>query len=117
MEAEYISLSLAMRTFIPIRALLKEIVVVLDDKFKLVAATFKSTVFEDNMGALTLATKQRVGKNSKHYNIKLHHFWENVRSGDINIRHVATKNQRADYTTKGLPLVTFVEHRNHVQGW
>ena len=105
-----------MRTLLPLRSLLKEVLAVLK-----LPAEFDSTincrVFEDNNGALLLATKQRITNRTKYFLVKWHFFWSHVRDGSIDIRKIDTQSQRADYLTKGLNRESFERVRKLVQGW
>jgi hypothetical protein len=117
LEAEYSALSYAMRALIPIR----ELVIEISGTMKLAAApdaTISCTVFEDNNGALLLATKQRITSRTKYYNVKWHFFWSHVHpKGPIAIAKIETVDQLADYFTKGLPREAFERNRKGVQGW
>ena len=116
LEAEYAALSMAMRTLLPLRALLLEAV----RELKLTtesASTVKCTVFEDNNGALSLATNQRITARTKHFLVKWHFFWSHVRDGKVKILKIDSAHQRADYLTKGLPRETFEKIRELVQHW
>jgi hypothetical protein len=74
-------------------------------------------VYEDNTSALTLANEQRITSRTRHYHTRWHFFWEHVKSGEVEIVHVATIDQEADYLTKGLPREPFERIRRKVQGW
>jgi hypothetical protein len=74
-------------------------------------------MFEDNNGALALATNQRITTRTKYFHVKWHHFWNAVTTGDIEVVKVSTKDQLADYLTKGLPHEVFEYIHNLVQGW
>ena len=78
MEAEYISLSTAMRDLIPLRTLVDKV------KDLIGASTLPcrtySKVFEDNNGALILASTPRMTPRSKHIAVKYHFFKEHVRT-------------------------------------
>ena len=116
LEAEYSALSVSMRTLLPLRSILIEILTELR-----VPIVFKSTiicrVFEDNNGALLLATKQRITNRTKYFLVKWHFFWSYVRDGSIEIHKIETQSQRADYLTKGLNRESFERIRKLVQGW
>jgi hypothetical protein len=116
LEAEYSALSMSMRTVLPLRALLIEVIAGLA-----LPITFKSTircrVFEDNNGALLLATRQQITNRTKYFQVKWHFFWSHVRSGAICISKIDTKVQKADYLTKGLNRENFERIRLLVQGW
>ena len=118
MQAEYIALSTAMRDLLPFQELLHELCdhIGLDEN-KL--ATIKSTVWEDNNGALTLANLEppRITPKAKHFAIKYHWFREQLRPKEIQIVKVDTTKQVADIFTKGLRREQFVAVRKLLSGW
>jgi hypothetical protein len=116
MEAEYIALSSSMRELIPTRELIQEVfsAVFLDICNP---ATIKCTAFEDNQGALILATSPRMTPRSKHIAVKYHFFRSHVDDGSIRVERVTTTDQIADIFTKGLPPEKFVYLRNKLMGW
>ena len=116
LEAEYAALSMAMRTLLPLRAILLEAIQELQLTTD-TASTVKCTVFEDNNGALSLATNQRITARTKHFLVKWHFFWSHVRTGKVQILKIDSAHQRADYLTKGLPRETFEKIREMVQHW
>ena len=77
-ESEYISLSSALRETIPMMNLVHEF----KNNFSIGAVvsipTIRCTLFEDNSGALELATTPKMRPRTKHINIKYHHFQEYV---------------------------------------
>jgi len=115
-EAEYTALSMSMRAVLPLRALILEILGALDLPSE-VAATFRCRTFEDNNGALLLATKQRITNRTKYYLIKWHWFWHWVKEAKVTVLKIATEDQCADFLTKGLPRETFERIRHLVMGW
>jgi hypothetical protein len=116
LESEYSALSASMRTLLPLRDLLGEICkeLTLPPDFK---STIRCQVFEDNNGALLLATKQRITNRSKYFLVKWHFFWHHVRNGDVEVLKIATTDQLADYLTKGLNRDVFERIRKLAQGW
>jgi hypothetical protein len=79
MEAEYNALSMSMREMLPFKHLVEAVSLIVGyDKNEI--TTFKTTVLEDNMGALTLAQMEpgRVTPRSKHYGVKMHWFWSKL---------------------------------------
>jgi hypothetical protein len=116
LESEYSALSASMRTLLPLRDLLSEVSSALDlpPNFK---STIRCRVFEDNNGALLLATKQRITNRTKYFLVKWHFFWHHVRNGDVEVLKIATTDQLADYLTKGLNRETFERIRKLAQGW
>ncbi len=115
-EAEYIALSQSMREVLPIIWLLEEArqfgIPVLNAKPKV-----HCKVFEDNAGAIEIATVPKMRPRSKHLNIKYHHFREEVRKGTVSIYHTRTEDQIADIFTKPLPEASFVKFRESMMGW
>ena len=116
LEAEYSALSSAMRTLLPLRSMLQEIVsgVKLPNTFML---TIKCQVFEDNNGALLRAVNPHITNRTKFFQVKWHFFWQHVRDGKVAIVKVDTQEQWADFLTKGLNRESFERVRNLVQGW
>ena len=127
-EAEYGALSQAMRAVIPIRETLLEMIKVVEMvdtngtypfgmKDRLVK--FQTVIHEDNSAALSLAVKQKVTSRTKHWCVKFHFFWSYVNNEKNNTKcvRVGTKEQRADYLTKGLTKDTFEQCRRMNQGW
>jgi hypothetical protein len=120
LEAEYSALSYALKTLIPIKRLLHEAARAMRLPTA-ITTSINAQVFEDNQGALFLATNQRITNRTKYFLIKWHWFWANVNSDDpelkIQIVRVESLNQLADYFTKGLSRELFEHNRRGVQGW
>ena len=128
LESEYQTLSLTMTVLLGLKQLIEELVrgIGLDDKIR---SSIECRVFEDNNGALLLATKQRVTNRTKYLNVRFHHFWSEVsqtldkdgkpdgRDGKVIVEKVATDKQLADFLTKGLAKDLFERNRKGVLGW
>jgi hypothetical protein len=76
-ESEYIALSQALRTVIPVLHLVQEMKAYKYHDTPSVP-TVQCTLFEDNSGALTLAKAPAMRPRTKHINIKYHHFRTHV---------------------------------------
>ena len=118
MESEYIALSMALRAAIP----LIELCTAINEGLKMSAhklLTFRATVHEDNMGALTLANLEpgRHTPRSKFYALRLHWFRSWLKPRQIEIIHCATKDQKADFLTKPNVAADFEHCRQLVMGW
>ena len=87
-----------------------------DNKFKTLMWA-KGILFKDNNGAWTVASNQRVTSRTKYFQVKWHHFWQYVKDGTLIVNRVDTKDQLADYFTKGLSHELFVKNRKSTQGW
>jgi hypothetical protein len=127
-EAEYGALSQSMRALLPIRSMILEMIKAVDmvdidnnDVFgqRNELINFKTEVHEDNSTALSLAVNQKVTSRTKHWCVKYHFFWSHVNDKTKNIQclKVDTKEQRADYLTKGLTRELFEHCRILNQGW
>jgi hypothetical protein len=127
-EAEYGALSQAMRVVVPIRETMLELidnVDMIDDQGKLPFGNrqrlrlFRTRIYEDNSTALNLAIKQKVTSRTKHWAVKFHFFWSHLNDKNKNMEclKVETKQQRADYLTKGLTRELFQHCRELNQGW
>ena len=115
-ESEYTGLSYALREAIPIMNILREC----NDNginLKNVTPTITCKVFEDNSGALEMATTHKFRPRTKHINVKLHHFLDYVVRGDIIIKAISTTNQLADFLTKPVSEDTLRRLRKIVLGW
>ena len=104
MESEYTAMSMAMRSMVPLLAVIESVSGELQyTKHKLL--TFKATLHEDNQGALILA-KLKDGRHtlrSKFYAIKLHWFCSWLKPQAIELQFIKTHLQRADFLKKLQP--------------
>jgi len=80
-----------------------------------VFTSVRARVFEDNQGALYLATNHRITNRTKYFIVKWHWFWQHA--SEFEIYKVESEHQRADYFTKSLPRDAFEHNRLSVQGW
>ena len=116
-EAEYIALSQAMRELLPMRQLLEEMGTTLELDF-IKPAMVHLTVFEDNNGALTMATSPKIMPRTKHIAVKYHFFRSHVGdSKEIQVAKIDTDIQKADIFTKGLGAEKFRGLRKLLMGW
>jgi hypothetical protein len=65
-----------------------------------------TVIYEDNPGAMALAKNVGYQARTKHINIHYHFIREKVASGEIELVYMASKDQLADYLTKGLSTKT-----------
>jgi hypothetical protein len=117
LESEYIALSQAMRDLLPMRRLLQEIAKEMKLEFGK-PALVHSTIFEDNNGALGLATAPKLSPRTKHIGVKYHWFKSHIgEEQGFLIKKVESENQKADIFTKGLPADTFRFIRRLLMNW
>ena len=77
-ESEYYALSQCLRSLMPIKELLKELIMNLNvpKTFRVEPGhSIKTTVHEDNTSALTLANGQKITNRTRHYQVRWHFFW------------------------------------------
>eukprot|EP00980_Cylindrotheca_fusiformis_P013886 scaffold3599_cov81-Cylindrotheca_fusiformis.AAC.1 len=121
LESEYMQLSRTMTVLLGLKNLLEELIVALD--LEDLQTSIAATVFEDNNGALLLATQQRITSRTRYLHVRWHHFWSHVsknndgKDGKVVIEKVATTDQAADIMTKGLVRVPFENCRRAINGW
>ena len=116
LEADYSAVSSAMRTLLPLRTMLLK----LFDGLQLPntqISTIKCRLYEDNNGALLLATNQQITNHTKYVQVKWHFFWSHVCDGTIALIKVDSQEQWADMLTKGLNRERFDCVRRLTQGW
>ena len=114
-ESEYTGLSYALREAIPLMSLLEELK---EHGFPVeqTKASVQCKVFEDNSGAIEIATNHKWRPRTKHLNCRLHHFWSYV-PHSISIQHIPTDKQPADMLTKAVDQSTLSRHRAWLMGW
>ena len=117
MMAEYYALSTAMREVIPLRELVRTVAEGCGfDPTCL--TTFRTTIWEDNEGALTLANLDpgQHTPRSKFYDSKVHWF-RSFLNNDVTVEKISTLDQQADIFTKPLPRELFEHLRFLLMGW
>ena len=118
MESEYIALSYAMRSVLPFKTAVFAVSKAIGLSNER-STMFKTTVWEDNAGALTLANMEpgRITPRSKHFAIKYHWFRSHLKLNQVEVQKIDTHNQKADILTKGLTTATFQTIRKLLCGW
>ncbi|KAG2788014.1 hypothetical protein PC129_g20739 [Phytophthora cactorum] len=96
-EAEYMALTLCTQEVLWTRAMLK------DMGHEQVGAT---RVWEDNQGAIALASNAGYHARTKHVDIRHHFIRENVERRTLKVDYIDTKRQLADMLTKTLGTKT-----------
>ena len=81
-------------------------------------------IFEDNAGAIEIATIPKYMPRTKHINNRYHFFRSLVADPNkpdpdkpLTIHKIDTENQQADILTKPLPVEAFLCHRLSILGW
>ena len=118
MESEYIALSMALRAAIPFMEVCQYVI----SRFASASqrlVKFKTTVHEDNQGALALSKLEpgRQTPRSKFYAIKFHWFRSWLKPKEIEVEYIDTLQQKADIFTKSLTVSEFLRCRKLTCGW
>ena len=114
-EAELIAMSEGLRTAIPIMNLIEEMMERGIGRFNS-CTRVHCKVFEDNAGAMTIATMPKIRPRTKYINGKYWHFRDHLEQGKISIHAVSTKDQIADLLTKPLPENEFTKFKSRIMG-
>jgi hypothetical protein len=73
-------------------------------------SVIKSTVFENNNGAISTATAVKMTPHTKHIAVKYHFFKSHGNEANgISLSKINTSLQKADIFTKGLSLIVIVD--------
>ena len=119
MMAEYYALSAAMKEVLPLIEVIKAVAkgFGIDESC---VTEFRTTVWEDNMGALTLAQLDpgQHTVRSKFYDVRVHWFRSILHApkSKMSVKKVESNEQLADLFTKPLPEATFQYLRKKLLG-
>ena len=116
LESEFIALSSSFRSLIPTKRLIEETLKGLNIT-SMVKYSAKSTVFEDNNGALQLATTKKLTPRTRHIATKYFWFLEQVDKGLATIVKVESSQNKSDIFTKNLKPHDFINARKLLCGW
>ena len=103
-EAEYNTLSLAMKEAVWLRQLLLEL-----DEYK-----HSIILNTDSKGSLTLSRNPEFHAHTKHINIKIHWLREVISSGDVSVYWIKGEENVADVFTKPLDRILFNKNVNRL---
>ena len=78
LHSEYVALSHSVRALLPLKSLIKEVIDNLGIESENLKFVSSSTVYEDNNGAIVVATSPRMTPSSKHISVRYHWFRQHV---------------------------------------
>ena len=120
MMAEYYALSAPMKEVLPLIETINAVATGFDID-QACFTEFRTTIWEDNIGALTLAQLEpgQHTVRSKFYDVRVHWFQQHLHSegSNMTVEKVDTKDQLADLFTKVLVPDTFQRLRKELMGW
>ena len=111
LEAEYSALSHAMKTLLPLKHLLIQVVSALsiDDD---ISTSIHATVFKDNQSALYLATNHQITSHTKYFLVKWHLFWQHDDKFEASLLHVACLRGRVRTVCPPVPVTRMHDPSN-----
>lgn len=120
-ESEYIALAQALRELIPMRRLLDSLNTVLNPDAP-AQVLVKSTIFEDNNGAISMAQAPNMTPRTKHIATRYHFVKQyfgthRVQQHPFVLTKIGTDDQKADIFTKGLDANKFKALRLLLCNW
>ena len=116
LHSEYVALSHSVRALLILKSLIKEVIVHLGIDCKNLKFVSSSTIYEDNNGAIVVATSPRMTPSSKHIAVKYHWFRQHV-GKEFVIWKIESENQKAYIFTKGLQCQIFARIRKLLCVW
>ena len=114
-ESEIISLSTALKVVIPLMEIAQE----MQGKGYDILSTqtvVQCRAFQDNSGALELASTPKYRPRTRYLSVKLFHFRHFAKQKRITLSKCDTHEQTADVFTKSLDVETFTLHRTSICG-
>ena len=116
LSSDYVELSHSVRALLPLKSLIKEVIENLEIDSENLKFVSSSTIYEDNNGAIVVATSPMMNPTSKHIAVKYHWFRQHV-GKEFVIWKIKSKNQKADIFTECLQGKIFVRTRGLLCGW
>jgi hypothetical protein len=107
-EAEFVALSQTLRIALPLMWLIREMKQ-LGFECQATKPQVHCRVFEDNSGAIELATVPKMRPRTKHINLS-YHWFRSLVPQDISIHAISTAEQCADLMTKALSEILHVKY-------
>ena len=101
LHSQYVALYHSVRALLPLKSLINEVIEKLGIDSKKLKFVSSPTIYENNNGAIVLATSPRITPTSKHISVNYH--WSRQYIGkELVIWKTGSENQKADIFTKGL---------------
>ena len=116
LHSEYVTLYHSVRALLPLKSPIKELIDNLGNDNDTLKFLTSSTVYEENNGAILVATGPGMTSTSKYISVKYHWFRKNV-GKEFVIWKIESENKKADIFTKGLQSEFFVRIRKLLCGW
>ena len=95
------ALSFSVRALLPLKSLIKEVIENLEIDIEKLKFVSSSIIYEDNNGAIVVATSPRMTPTSKQIAVKYHWFRQHI-GKEFLIWNIESENQKVDIFTKVL---------------
>ena len=105
-EAEYVALSEVVKDVL----FLRQVQEFMEPSMRVGAVN----VFEDNEGAIKLATNKHASRRTKHIDVKHHLVRDASDAQRVRVTYVRSEDQHADLLTKPLDVKKFCKHANFI---
>ena len=115
LHSEYVALFHSVRALLTLTSLIKEVIDNLGNDSEKMKFVSSATVYEDNNGAIFLATSPSMTPTPIHIYVKYHWFMQHV-GKEFAIRKIESENQKAYIFTKGLQDEILVRIRKLICG-
>jgi hypothetical protein len=99
-EAEYMAIKEAIKENLFIKGILNELGGILGKTAPILGAINHKDLYTDSNSAIELANNPTKHNRTKHIDIQYHFIREKVKSDDINLLYISTKDQLANALTK-----------------
>ena len=107
-EAEFVAACDAAKAILYVRSILDDIGISQDKA---------TTLFEDNQGALLMATAGQPTRRTRHMDTRYFALQEWVENDLIHLKRVATADNESDMLTKAVGRTIFYRHKEYVMGY
>ena len=105
-EAEYVALSEVVKEVL----FLRQVQEFMEPSMRVGAVN----VFEDNEGAIKLATNKHASRRPKHIDVKHHLVRDAFDARNVGVAYVRSEDQHADLLTKPLDMQKFYKHAKFI---
>ena len=105
-EAEFIALCDVTRELLWLQPFVEE--------YRISNVKEDTLIYEDNIPAINLANNEQTKGRTKHLSIKMKFIYQNVKLGNIYLKHISSPTNAADSLTKSLSRVPFQKHRKQM---
>ena len=116
LHSEYGALSHSVRSVLPLKRIIKEVIENLENDSEKLKCVSSSTIYEDNNRAIVVGISPSMTHTSKQIAVKYHWSKHHVGKESV-IWKIESENQKKDIFTKGLQGQIFLRIKKLLCGW